>query len=180
MKTIKLRIFITVVLTLSVVSISSAEDCKNMKFYKQGTENAKCKTAEQMKLKTANLEAKRVWSKLGFRGLTLVAPDSKDMGLSLKISFDLDSWELTQTAQEHLDELGEELASGESIRISLQGHTDMYGPAAYNEELSIRRAENANNYLMDTYKISPERIVTLGFGFERLADKDYQPSEQTS
>jgi outer membrane protein OmpA-like peptidoglycan-associated protein len=53
----------------------------------------------------------------------------------------------------------------------------MYGSASYNEELSIRRADSAKNYLVDTFKISPERIVTLGFGFERLADKDdpYSP-----
>jgi len=147
MKTIKLGIFITVILTLCVVNNSFAEDYKN-------------------------LDGKREWSKSGFRGLILVAPDSKDMGLSLKINFDLDSYELTQTAHEHLYELGEELASDESTRISLQGHTDMYGPASYNDELSIRRAESAKNYLVDTFKISPERIVTLGFGFERLADKD--------
>ena len=82
--------------------------------------HAEGSTAEQMKLKAADLEGKREWSKLGFRGLTPVAPDSKDMGLRLKINFDLDSYELTQTAQQHLDELGEELAVSESIRISLQ------------------------------------------------------------
>ena len=148
-----------------------------MEYYKQGAEYAKGNTAEQMILKTANLDGKREWSKLGFRGLTLVAPDSKDMGLSLKISFDLDSYELTQTAQEHLDELGEELAVGESIRISLQGHTDMHGEAYYNKELSIRRAESAKKYLVDTFDLNPERIVTLGFGFEHLADEDdpYSP-----
>jgi len=112
--------------------------------------------------------------------LILVAPDSKDMGLRLKINFDLDSYELTQTAQEHLAELGEELAASESIRISLQGHTDMYGSASYNEELSIRRAESAKNYIVDTFKISPERIVTLGFGFEHLANEadPYSPENR--
>ncbi len=239
MKTIVFRIFITAVLTLCVVDISSAGDCKGaeemlskvvskkpdamaeetiktaiaqcpdkpsfynqagdyythwyenepnatlkaeykklaMEFYRQGAEHAKGSTAEQMKLKAANLEGKQEWSKLGFRGLTPVAPDSKDMGLRLKINFDLDSYELTKTAQQHLDELGEELAAGESIRISLQGHTDMLGEAYYNEELSIRRAESAKKYLVDTFNLNPERIVTLGFGFEHLADENnpYSP-----
>ena len=239
MKTIILRIFITVVLTLCVVNISLAEDCKNaeemltkavskkpgakteeniraaiaqcpdgpslydragdyfshwyntesnatfrleykklaMEFYRQGAKHAEGSTAEQMKLKAANLEGKRKWSKLSFRGLTPVAPDSKNIGLSLKINFALNSYELTQTAQQHLDELGEELAFSESIRISLQGHTDMRGEAYYNKELSIRRAESAKNYLVDTFDINPERIVTLGFGFEQLADEDdpYSP-----
>ena len=239
MKTTLIRVFIAVVLTLCVVDMSSAGDCKNaedmlgkvvslkpaavtekkikaaiaqcpnkpslynragdyythwyenetdaalkagyrklaIEYYLQGVEYAKGDTAEQMTLKAANLEGRREWSKLGFRGLKLVAPDAKDMGLSLKIHFDLDSYELTSTAQEHLDELGEELAGSQSIRISLQGHTDMYGSASYNEVLSIRRAESAKNYLVNTFEISPERIVTLGFGFKRLADKDnpYSP-----
>jgi outer membrane protein OmpA-like peptidoglycan-associated protein len=239
MKTIIFRIFITAVLTLCVVHISSAEDCKNaeemlskvvskkpdakteenirtaiaqcpngpslysragdyfshwyntesnatfrleykklaMEFYRQGAEHANGSTAKQMKLKAANLEGKREWSKLSFRGLTPVAPDSKDIGLSLKINFALNSYELTKAAQQHLNELGEELAIGESIRISLQGHTDMRGEAYYNKKLSIRRAESAKDYLVETFNINPERIVTLGFGFEHLADEDdpYSP-----
>jgi outer membrane protein OmpA-like peptidoglycan-associated protein len=149
-------------------------------FYRQGAMYAKGSTAEQMKSKAANLESKREWSKLGFRGLTPVPPDSEHIGLSLKINFELDSTELTQTAQQHLDELGEELVLSESIRISLQGHTDMHGPASYNEDLSIRRARSAKNYIVDTFKINPERIVTLGFGFERLADENdpYSPENR--
>jgi outer membrane protein OmpA-like peptidoglycan-associated protein len=242
MKTIIIRIFIAAVLTLCVVNISSAEDCKNaeemlnkavlkkpdakteesirtaiaqcpdgpslysragdyfshwyntednatlrleykklaLEFYRQGAEHAEGSTAEQMKLKAANLEGKREWSKLSFRGLTPVAPDSKDVGLSLKINFALNSYELTKTAQEHLYELGEELAASESIQISLQGHTDMHGEAYYNKELSIRRAESAKKYLVDTFNLNPERIVTLGFGFEHLADEDdpYSPENR--
>jgi outer membrane protein OmpA-like peptidoglycan-associated protein len=152
MKLIKLGIFMTVILALCIVNTSFAQEDKK-------------------------LEGNREWSKPGFRGLTIVAPDSKDVGLSLKIKFHFDSFKLTQAAQEHLDELGEELASGQSTRISLQGHTDMFGSPVYNEELSIRRAESAKNYLVDTFNISPERIVTLGFGFQRLADQDdpYNP-----
>jgi len=233
MKTIIFRIVIIAVLTLCVVNISSAEDCKNaedmlskavskkpdakseenirtaiaqcpdgpalydragdyfshwyktehnatfkleykklaMEFYRQGAMHAEGSTAEQMKLKAANLEGKREWSKLSFRGLTPVAPDSKDIGLSLKINFALNSYELTKAAQQHLNELGEELATSKSIRISLQGHTDMRGEAYYNKELSIRRAESAKKYLVDNFNLNPERIVTLGFGFEHLADE---------
>ena len=151
-----------------------------MEFYRQGAEHADGSIAEQMKLKAANLEGKREWSKLSFRGLTPVAPDSKDVGLSLKINFALNSYELTKAAQQHLDELGEELAVSESIKISLQGHTDMRGEAYYNKELSIRRAESAKKYLVDTFNLNPERIVTLGFGFEHLANEDdpYSPENR--
>ena len=242
MKTIIFRIFITAVLTLCVVNLSSAADCKKademlskavsekpdanteenirtaiaqcpdgpslydragdyfshwyntesnatfrleykklaLEFYRQGAKHAEGGTAEQMELKAANLEGKRKWSKLSFRGLTPVAPDSRDVGLSLKINFALNSYELTKAAQQHLNELGEELATSKSIRISLQGHTDMRGEAYYNKELSIRRAESAKKYLVDTFNLNPERIVTLGYGFEHLADEDdpYSPENR--
>jgi len=56
----------------------------------------------------------------------------------------------------------------------------MYGTASYNKDLSIRRAESAKDYLVDTFNINPERIVTLGFGFEHLADEDdpYSPENR--
>ena len=151
-----------------------------MEFYRQGAMHAEGSAAEQMQLKAANLEGKREWSKQSFRGLTPVAPESKNIGLSLKINFALNSYELTKAAQQHLNELGEELATSESIRISLQGHTDMHGEAYYNKELSIRRAESAKNYLVNTFEINPERIKTLGFGFEHLADEDdpYSPANR--
>ncbi len=142
MKTIAFSIFLIAILTLCVVNISSAE------------------------------EAKGEWSKQGFRGLTPVALDSKDSGLRIKINFELNSYELTKNAQQQLDELGEELAASESVRISLQGHTDKSGSAYYNEELSLRRAESAKKYLVDKFSINPKRIVTKGFGFERLADEN--------
>jgi outer membrane protein OmpA-like peptidoglycan-associated protein len=160
-------------------NITLKAEYKNLavEFYRQGAERAKGITAERMKLKADNLEGKREWSKLGFRALTPVAVDSKDPGLSLKINFELNSYKLTKTAQQHLDELGEELAFSKSIQISLQGHTDMHGSANYNKELSLRRAESAKKYLVDKFSINPERIVTKGLGFERLADENnpYSP-----
>jgi outer membrane protein OmpA-like peptidoglycan-associated protein len=117
-------------------------------------------------------EDERDWSKAGFRGLTPVAADSKDVGLRIKINFELNSYQLTKTAQQNLDELGKELADSKSTRISLQGHTDKSGSAYYNRELSMRRAESAKEYLVNKFDIDPSRIVTMGFGFERLADEN--------
>lgn len=164
MKTIIFKTFITVAFTLCIVNISFAGENK----------------PDETKSKAAAMEGKREWSKAGFRGLMPVAPDSEDMGLRLKINFALDSYELTPTAQQHLDELGEELAVSESIKISLQGHTDMYGSESYNKELSIRRAESAKNYLVNNFNINPNRITTLGFGFERLEDENnpYSPENR--
>jgi outer membrane protein OmpA-like peptidoglycan-associated protein len=126
---------------------------------------------------SASLEIKKEWSREGFRALTPVPPDSRGKGLWLKINFELNSSQLTKSAQKHLDELGRELVAEGSVKISLQGHTDMSGTREYNQDLSMRRAESAKNFLMNAYNISSDRIVTLGYGFERLADpqQPYNP-----
>jgi outer membrane protein OmpA-like peptidoglycan-associated protein len=141
-----------------------------IEFYREGAKRGSGKSASQMRSKQASLEKRKEWSREGFRALTPVPPDSRGKGLWLKISFELDSYRLTKSAQKNLDELGRELAARGSLKISLQGHTDMFGSTEYNKDLSMRRAKSAKKYLMEVYNISSERIVTLGFGFERLAD----------
>lgn len=150
------------------------KEYKNLaiEFYREAANRNTGKASSQLRSKQASLVRKQEWSREVFRALTPVPPDSINEGLWLEINFELDSFLLTETAQKHLDELGEELAAKESIRISLQGHTDMYGQADYNRDLSIQRAKSAKQYLMNTFNVSPDRILTLGFGFERLANTE--------
>jgi outer membrane protein OmpA-like peptidoglycan-associated protein len=52
----------------------------------------------------------------------------------------------------------------------VEGHTDSQGPAAYNQELSQRRAQVVRDYLV-TRGIASDRITAQGFGPTRsIAD----------
>ena len=51
-------------------------------------------------------------------------------------------------------------------RMAVQGHTDNRGSAAYNRELSQRRAQAVVKYLTDK-GIAPERLDAKGFGPDR-------------
>jgi len=53
------------------------------------------------------------------------------------------------------------------IRVQLQGHTDNTGPAWYNRELSILRADRVKEYLVSGYGINPDRISVTGYGSGR-------------
>ena len=98
-------------------------------------------------------------------------------GLSLKVFFKVDSYDLSERAQEHLDILGAYLLENQSTEISLEGHTDRRGERDYNQELSQKRAESAKAYLVDKYGVQPERIVTAGHGYDQLAEsaKPFDP-----
>jgi outer membrane protein OmpA-like peptidoglycan-associated protein len=86
--------------------------------------------------------------------------------LDLDIQFEFGSDRLTPAARQDLDELGRALEHPalKNRHFELSGHTDDVGSAAYNMELSKKRAKSARNYLMSRYDIEPEAIRSAGYG----------------
>lgn len=59
-------------------------------------------------------------------------------------------------------------------RIVLNGHTDATGSNEYNLELSERRAVSVRHYLLAHFPIEDSRLISIGFGEERLKNT-YDP-----
>jgi OOP family OmpA-OmpF porin len=51
--------------------------------------------------------------------------------------------------------------------LIVEGHTDSQGGARLNQRLSQNRAEAVQNYLIETFRITPARITAAGFGASR-------------
>jgi outer membrane protein OmpA-like peptidoglycan-associated protein len=51
------------------------------------------------------------------------------------------------------------------VRIEIRGHTDSQGPAAFNLQLSQKRAESVRQYLING-GIAADRITAIGVGEE--------------
>lgn len=100
-----------------------------------------------------------------------VAPPS---GFAMRIHFDLDSSELTAESLPLLDSVADMLAlpAARDELLVIEGHTDATGSVRYNQSLSVRRAQAIKSYLVNHRGIQPARLVTLGFGEERLRDAD--------
>lgn len=92
--------------------------------------------------------------------------------LSLKVHFAFGSTKLLTQGQRQLDQLAEALTNQElsSYAFELAGHTDAVGSHASNMQLSMARANAAKAYLVNTHGLDPQRLLTIGFGFTRLAD----------
>jgi outer membrane protein OmpA-like peptidoglycan-associated protein len=90
--------------------------------------------------------------------------------ISLEVNFEFDSARLTDEARRQIDELGAALASDtlSPYRFELAGHTDAIGTAEYNQKLSERRSAAVKDYLVQQSKISPSRLSTAGWGFQKL------------
>lgn len=97
---------------------------------------------------------------------------AKLRSVSLGIQFKLDSYELTDNAQEVLNRLGGALASPKlsEHKFMIEGHTDATGDSMYNQELSEKRAENVKNYLVNVFGIEPTRLEDVGRGETALLD----------
>ena len=89
--------------------------------------------------------------------------------VDLDIKFEFDSSELDENGIEQLHVAGTALSDPQLSRhrFMLAGHTDDLGDPDYNQDLSLRRAQSARQYLIDEHAIDPERLETAGFGSEQ-------------
>lgn len=80
------------------------------------------------------------------------------------ILFHLNKATLTQSDQQRLDQLAQEVASLKHYVIQVQGYTDKTGPKEYNLQLSQRRANAVIRYLTTNGKIPLVKIYSMGYG----------------
>ena len=137
--------------------------------YRQAIDLSRGKNAKALKAELAALNSGEGFSILTMRRLRPSKQGATGTGVTIKVFFELNSYQLTNAAQEHLDILGEYLKENKKAHISLEGHTDLRGEKDFNKELSLKRSEAAKNYLVKNFGIDDERVLTCGHGYERLA-----------
>ncbi len=91
-------------------------------------------------------------------------------GIDLTILFEYDSTQVTAQSEPTLIRLGKVLKRRElrGSTILIAGHTDAKGGDDYNLDLSKRRAEAIKTYLSRYFSLDMEKIITVGFGEEKL------------
>ena len=98
------------------------------------------------------------------------------------IYYDLDRDEIRSDAALELDKLVTVLEDNPEIKIELSSHTDSRQTAAYNDDLSKRRAQSAVNYIVSK-GIDSERLIARGYGESQLLLSDEEinklPTEET-
>lgn len=78
------------------------------------------------------------------------AAEAQKVSYSADAFFDFDKATLKPAGKQALDELIRRMGGMQSVEVVVAtGHTDSTGPAAYNEKLSLRRAESVKAYLVD-------------------------------
>jgi len=121
----------------------------------------------KLEVELATLQSNQEFNKIAFRALRPSEAGAVNTGLNMFINFKRDSYQLTGGVSV-LDELGEVMRENESIKISLEGHTDKTGTLEYNDDLSLSRASTVKKYIIENYGINPSRMQISGYGYQHL------------
>ncbi|SNC75299.1 WD40-like Beta Propeller Repeat [Hymenobacter gelipurpurascens] len=95
-----------------------------------------------------------------------IALKKLDVGVKVvlnNIFFDFDKATLRKESTSELERLQKLLTETPALRLEISGHTDNVGNAAYNKDLSQRRAKAVVDYLVQN-GISKDRLTFAGYG----------------
>ena len=90
-------------------------------------------------------------------------PVAEKVTLAANVLFDYDKSVLKSEGKRRLDELVQKVTAVNLEVVIAIGHTDSIGSDAYNQKLSVRRAESVKAYLVSK-GVEPNRIYTEGKG----------------
>jgi len=91
------------------------------------------------------------------------APVAEKVTLAADVLFDFDKAILKSEGKNKLDDLATKVKAINLEVVIAIGHTDAIGADAYNQKLSVRRAESVKAYLVSK-GVEPNRIYTEGKG----------------
>ncbi|MDP9785370.1 OmpA family protein [Pseudomonas fluorescens] len=115
-----------------------------------------CQTAPQKGLTPAQIA---VLKQQGFE----LTDDGWAFGLSGKVLFGSDVESLNPASTKIVERIGKALLGAGIERVRVDGHTDASGSQAYNEQLSIRRADSVSKVLIGV-GMRQENVQSRGLG----------------
>jgi outer membrane protein OmpA-like peptidoglycan-associated protein len=98
-------------------------------------------------------------SKLGDQGLMTTVPG--------ELLFAVNSDEVRESAHDTLAKVAELISVYDNRLVLIIGHSDAVGDAAYNKQLSERRAELVKQFFVDNFEVEEDRLSTQGWGEAR-------------
>ncbi len=90
----------------------------------------------------------------------------------VSVTFGFDKSVLTASDKEQLDTMAATLNTTRGYILQVTGGTDTVGSAAYNYQLSQRRADAVVNYLSTKYGVAPHRFYLVGIGKDQQIGDD--------
>jgi len=111
---------------------------------------------------------------------TEVGPDgcplpTEPESLTLQFNFPTDSARIQPEFEGQLAAAADFIEAHPGTHVTIEGHTDSIGSAAYNQQLSQRRADSVRDYLIENFGIEGDRLKAIGYGEERPMAENNTP-----
>jgi OmpA-OmpF porin, OOP family len=90
--------------------------------------------------------------------------DSYKQIADASVNFGFDKADLTRAEKARLDQFASQLSGTKSYILEVTGGTDSVGSAAYNYDLSQRRAQVVVQYLASKYNVPAHKFYLIGIG----------------
>jgi OmpA-OmpF porin, OOP family len=127
----------------------------------QATQNAQKATQDA---NAANTAANDVATRADSLDAVVKGLDNYRKVADVSVTFGFDKAVLTADDKQQLDGFANQLGSTQSYILEVTGGTDSVGSAAYNYDLSQRRADAVVQYLASKYNIPAHRFYLIGIG----------------
>jgi OOP family OmpA-OmpF porin len=92
-----------------------------------------------------------------------IVPISGDRLVLVGVNFAFDKSDLLPESYPVLDDAVKLLNEKPSVKVEIEGYTDYIGTDAYNQKLSVERAESVKSYMVSK-GIAANRLATVGYG----------------
>lgn len=94
----------------------------------------------------------------------VVAPTPRRVSFSTDSLFGFDQAGVRPEGKTALDSFVRQIQGTNFDTITVEGHTDRLGTSAYNQKLSLQRAESVKTYLVDSGGLNANKIAAVGKG----------------
>ncbi|GAA5315928.1 MAG: OmpA family protein [Candidatus Pelagadaptatus aseana] len=88
----------------------------------------------------------------------------EDVSVGLKLYFDNDSAVVKEAYYSEIKRVADFMETYSNTKVEIQGHTDSRGSAAYNKNLSQRRADAVAKVLVEKFGVEAGRVSAKGYG----------------
>ena len=120
----------------------------------------------------ANKSAQEAYNRVDSLSGVVANLDNYKQLSDVSVTFAFDKYVLTAADKAQLDDMAAKLSSTRGYILALTGGTDSVGDAAYNYQLSQRRADAVANYLQVKYNIPPHKFYLIGIGKDQQVASD--------
>jgi len=115
------------------------------------------------KLTVTDSEGNRCQANVSYEGFDPILPTPAKPIVLHNVKFEFDKSRLTVKADSLLDLVATSLVRRPDVKIDVVGHCDWIGTEAYNQVLSVQRAEAVRDYLIRN-GVKAENLTFKGFG----------------